>query len=102
MKRTFILINTNSNLKDYPKVFYCNGCNVIGESVLETFKKGLEISGEPFTLVAFEFYIIDYLGMARQENQPIEWLGEADDFFIVFFDEHDRNPSIRYLADEDD
>ncbi len=102
MTRTFILINTNSNTKGYPKVFYCNGCNVIGESILEMFMGGLKISGEPFTLASFEFYIIDYLGMARQENQPIEWLWEADDFFIVFFDENDSNPTIRYLADEDE
>lgn len=101
MTRTFILINTLSDKKDYPKVFYCNGCNTIGESVLDMFRKYREIDGTGFTLASFEFFIIDRLGMRRQERQPIEWLWEADYFFIVYFNEKDENPSIRYLADED-
>ncbi len=98
MTRTFILINTNSEKTGYPRVYYCNGCNLVGETILSMFEGHSRTAREKYTLADFESFLLS-ARMEEQKNATIKWLWEADEFYIFHFDQNDENPSIRLMKD---
>ncbi len=97
MTRTIFLINTLHNEgKGYPRVYYGNGKNRVGEELITQF---FDLK----TLEEYEKKLIEC--EMRLENQvpvcPLSFLWQVDDFVEISFDRNNQNPSFRFLVEKE-